>query len=550
MKLIAIYLLVVMLVVACNPPSVPISNPVPPPELRVTSTMFDVPHGNYTIFQSGNTNCDYGSVACRDTGHYHTGIDSHGDKDIVASGPGFVVDIIANDKDCDESIKGNCDDHGLGNTVIVKHIRADDGMPIYTLYAHLASFDTKLAKDMCLEKGDPLGTMGSTGYGEEKRWGENPHLHFEFKTKPVLGDPRSNSYFGYVKNWAKDPYPDNWGYRDPKEFLRKVAALTCEALVSQAATPIQPTPTSAPTRTPPAPVPTPTLRVITTPTFTAISPLNSKDPSSVLQWVLYALKNGDINIFDQLTPREGLFYTNVSEGGKTVSKSEFLQDVTKRLLSHPQCEKYGISDGQLDGIWTYGWSPLWELDYTQYSGQKHAYDPPWTSNIAEFLLGIDEDGDYYLRAIYLNDPDKAIVYSITQYFPCNDLDPLKQLSATPASTQQSKTCNNESDFILDVTVPDGTHFRPGTPFVKTWRLLNSGNCAWDASYQFNFISGDPMNSPASVSIGRSILPGEIVDISVSFVAPITAGTYRSRWQMFTPDGTPFGTKPYVVIAVP
>ncbi len=112
------------------------------------------------------------------------------------------------------------------------------------------------------------------------------------------------------------------------------------------------------------------------------------------------------------------------------------------------------------------------------------------------------------------------------------------------------TCTDDSEFVSDVTVPDGTPFGPNSLFYKTWRVRNTGSCTWDASYQLTFLSGDRMSGPRSAPIGEPVEPGEEVDLSVTLIAPEAAGTYLGQWQLFAPDGTPFGTTPYVLIVVP
>ena len=124
------------------------------------------------------------------------------------------------------------------------------------------------------------------------------------------------------------------------------------------------------------------------------------------------------------------------------------------------------------------------------------------------------------------------------------------------------TCSDDSEFVTDVTVPDGTHFAPGAVFRKTWRLRNSGTCTWDDSYRLAFLSGDRMSGPRSAPLGDQDLrpdtlglfpvvqPGEEIDLSVMLIAPESAGTYRGQWQLFAPDGTTFGTAPFVQIQVP
>jgi hypothetical protein len=114
----------------------------------------------------------------------------------------------------------------------------------------------------------------------------------------------------------------------------------------------------------------------------------------------------------------------------------------------------------------------------------------------------------------------------------------------------SAFCTNHSEFVMDVTVPDGTHFAPGTAFIKTWRIRNRGTCTWDASYQLNFMSGERMSGPERMSLGQTVPPVGEIDISIDLIAPQAEGTYRGQWQLTTADGTPFGAKPYVEIVVP
>ena len=114
----------------------------------------------------------------------------------------------------------------------------------------------------------------------------------------------------------------------------------------------------------------------------------------------------------------------------------------------------------------------------------------------------------------------------------------------------SDACLNDSEFVEDLTIPDGTHFAPGETFIKTWRLRNSGTCTWDTSYHLNFISGEAMNGQEHLLLEQTVLPGEDLVISIGLIAPHTNGTYRGQWQLTAADGTPFGDKPYVEIVVP
>ena len=120
--------------------------------------------------------------------------------------------------------------------------------------------------------------------------------------------------------------------------------------------------------------------------------------------------------------------------------------------------------------------------------------------------------------------------------------PVPTITATPCGTE-------DSDFVSDVTIPDGTHVKLGAAFTKTWRLRNSGQCAWTTGYTLRNVGGEVM-AGATLNLPNGVPPGATVDLSVAFVAPTDAGKHISRWQLFTPDGTAFGTKPFLQIAVP
>ncbi|MCX7754183.1 MAG: NBR1-Ig-like domain-containing protein [Anaerolineales bacterium] len=107
---------------------------------------------------------------------------------------------------------------------------------------------------------------------------------------------------------------------------------------------------------------------------------------------------------------------------------------------------------------------------------------------------------------------------------------------------------NDARFVADVTIPDGQQMAPGTAFTKTWRVQNSGTCAWNANYKLTFVSGDGM-SGVTTPINQTVNPGGIVDVSVALTAPATPKTYIGYWRLATDGGQAFGTSLYVQIVV-
>ena len=111
--------------------------------------------------------------------------------------------------------------------------------------------------------------------------------------------------------------------------------------------------------------------------------------------------------------------------------------------------------------------------------------------------------------------------------------------AMGVSNAHAATCD-WAQFVIDVTVPDGTRYAPGTSFQKTWRLRNIGSCTWTTSYALVFSSGEQMGAPASVNFPHNVAPGDTVDLSVSMTAPSSAGHYFSYWKLRNASGVIFG----------
>lgn len=110
----------------------------------------------------------------------------------------------------------------------------------------------------------------------------------------------------------------------------------------------------------------------------------------------------------------------------------------------------------------------------------------------------------------------------------------------PSSTAAAQTYCDKAQFVADVTIPDGTSFERGTPFVKTWRLKNVGTCTWTTGYSLVFSSGEKMGGPDSVSLPYNVAPGQTVDLTVNLTAPSSPGAYRGYWKLQNASGVVFG----------
>ena len=116
----------------------------------------------------------------------------------------------------------------------------------------------------------------------------------------------------------------------------------------------------------------------------------------------------------------------------------------------------------------------------------------------------------------------------------------------PVNTSATGGCNN-SMFISDVTIPDGTLINAGQVFVKTWRIKNTGTCPWTTDYKITFVSGEKMGADTT-NLTSTVQPNQEFDVTISFTAPTgKSGDLRSTWQIATNNGQLFGTSFYVLV---
>lgn len=103
-------------------------------------------------------------------------------------------------------------------------------------------------------------------------------------------------------------------------------------------------------------------------------------------------------------------------------------------------------------------------------------------------------------------------------------------------------------FVSDVSIPDNTPMTAGQTFTKTWKVSNSGSCAWEAGFKFAFTGGEQMGG-TTFTLPAQVAAGAVYDISVPMTAPNKTGTLRGNWRMQTAGGQSFGDEVYVQIVV-
>ncbi|MCL4261259.1 MAG: hypothetical protein KJZ52_11605 [Anaerolineales bacterium] len=124
--------------------------------------------------------------------------------------------------------------------------------------------------------------------------------------------------------------------------------------------------------------------------------------------------------------------------------------------------------------------------------------------------------------------------------------------ASPTSKANSSSCTDSAAFVSDVTVLDNTNLDTSEAFVKTWRVKNTGTCAWTDKYTLVFSSGEQMGAPDSVPLSAT-QPGKTLDISVNMTAPAKDAAYRGDYELRNPSGEAMpidnGTSLWIIITV-
>lgn len=123
--------------------------------------------------------------------------------------------------------------------------------------------------------------------------------------------------------------------------------------------------------------------------------------------------------------------------------------------------------------------------------------------------------------------------------------------AAPAGSLGGPTCLN-SIYVSDITVADGTTFKPGEKFTKIWRIQNTGTCTWDQGFGFVFAYGDTnMSGEPQYFSGndQTIGPGSIIDLGVKMRAPYAPGDYYGHWSMIDDTNHLFGQAVMIYIKV-
>ncbi|RLC62350.1 MAG: hypothetical protein DRI48_09650, partial [Chloroflexi bacterium] len=147
------------------------------------------------------------------------------------------------------------------------------------------------------------------------------------------------------------------------------------------------------------------------------------------------------------------------------------------------------------------------------------------------------DFDHGSVAVVVGQPEPAIAVTETITMP------IATQVVTPTGEVDEECL--DARYVADVTIPDDTQLENGEEFEKTWRVRNTGTCAWPEDTVLAFVKGSQMDAPDSVEVG-AVEPGDEVEVTVKMTAPEEPNRYTGVWQMKTAEGF-FGGNLSVVI---
>ncbi len=135
-------------------------------------------------------------------------------------------------------------------------------------------------------------------------------------------------------------------------------------------------------------------------------------------------------------------------------------------------------------------------------------------------------------------PSAAAIPTKTPFQQITPLAPTLPPTATSPAVSSFSKCASAS--LKSENIVDGTIFKPGEQFSKTWEVTNTSTCVWDTTYKIIFWDGDLLGGGYVYNLPQVVGPGQSLPITLILTSPATDGSYRSEWKLQTPDNINFG----------
>jgi hypothetical protein len=121
----------------------------------------------------------------------------------------------------------------------------------------------------------------------------------------------------------------------------------------------------------------------------------------------------------------------------------------------------------------------------------------------------------------------------------------------PHPQREAPNMRPRAHFVRDVTIPDGSMWRPGQRVLKTWSIKNVGNVCWPRGTKLVFVNGTvkPSEDEEQPLVALAA-PGEVVDVSIKVQMPDKPGRYTGYYRLsYGPDGIKFGHRIWIDVLV-
>ncbi len=130
---------------------------------------------------------------------------------------------------------------------------------------------------------------------------------------------------------------------------------------------------------------------------------------------------------------------------------------------------------------------------------------------------------------------------------------LRLVTTTPPPKVEEKPAPggqkiNNSKYIDDHNIPDGTPIQEGKSFTKQWVVKNNGDLPWTTAYRLVWVGGESRMAGSMSHTVPEAQPGEEVVLSVPMIAPpARAEAYTSSWRIHDEQNRAFGDSFWVKI---
>ena len=219
---------------------------------------------------------------------------------------------------------------------------------------------------------------------------------------------------------------------------------------------------------------------------------------------------------------------------------------TTKVGSYPAgASPYGVLD-MAGNVWE--WVSDWSAnDYYKSSPNQNPTGPASGENRMA-RGGSWNDSASVIRSDYryrYNPSDSAsylgfrCVFSETANLPASFIIPVK-LATVTSPTVTSATVGDIANWV-DQSIADGTHYAAGQTGDFTWYVTNIGTTTWTTDYSLRFYSGTNFAKDGNTRyhLPAAIAPKETAAVTISIVAPTTAGEYKMSWVLSNPNDENF-----------